>query len=175
MKKLLLALTLISPIINAESADLQNSATEVQITPEMIQFAAKFKALHSFCIEEYAAIEKLFKECANLYAETLDLLSGLEQQEGEALKERCLALQDELTPAIMDINELLHRVKELNTQMKAFNAMIQEATDHQEVTLHLLAIAQEMHTIRVSLEAIKEYEAEIKAEALELSQGNETL
>ena len=171
MKKFLLALTLISPMINATSTDLNIIAPEAEITPEMIQFVARFKALHSFCIEEYAAIEQLFQNCGSLYAQTFDLLAALEHHGNQTLKQQCHELHDNLAPAIMNLNELLHRVEELNVQMSTFNAMIQQTTDYQEITKYLLAIAQEMHTIRVSLEAIKEYEAAIKAEALELSQG----
>jgi len=172
MKKFLLALALLAPMINAESTALKGSSAQGEITPEMIQFAAKLKTLHSFCIETYAAIEQLFKDCGSLYTETFDLLADLQEHGDESLKQQSHQLNEDLMPAIMDLNELLHRVKEINAQMKDFNTMIQTATDYQEVTNYLLAIAQEMHTIRVSLEAIKQYEAEIKAEALELSQGN---
>jgi hypothetical protein len=167
MKKFLLALTLLTPVIKADVTD----TCQAQMCPETIQFAAKFKSLHSFCATTYAAIEQLFQDCATLYSETFDLLSALEQHGDETLRQQSHQLHDNLAPAIIDLNELLHRVKELNAQMKDFNAMIQEATDYQEVTKSLLTIAQEMHTIRMSLEAIKQYEAEINAEALELSEG----
>lgn len=169
MKKLIIALTLLAPMINAESTDLQNSEPKAEITPEMIELAAKFKALHSFCIEEYSAIEALFKDCGSLYAEIYDQLSRAEESGNQSLKEQCLTLQNDLTPAIMDLNELLHRVQDLNVKMQNFNVMLQEATDFQEVVNKLLSIAQEMHSIRVSLEAIKEYESEILKKGLELT------
>lgn len=168
MKKLIIALTLLAPMINAESTDLQNSEPRAEIAPEMIQLAANFKALHSFCIEEYSAIEALFKDCGSLYAEIYDQLSRAEESGNQSLKEQCLSLHNDLTPAIMDLNELLHRIQDLNVQMENFNTILQAETDFQTVMNHLLAIAQEMHSIRVSLEAIKEYEAEILKMASEL-------
>lgn len=172
MKKLLLALTLLAPMINAESIDAQISDSQAEITPEMIQFAAKLKTLHAFCIEEYTVVQELFKECASIYGQTFELLFALEQKEDEVIKELSRTLQDELTPAVMDLNELLHRLQELNTQMAQFNVLIQETEDHQEIIKNLLAIAQETHIIRVSLEAIKQYENQIYTQALELSAQN---
>lgn len=170
MKKFILSLALISSILHAEPMDAQPDVDQTEISAETIEFAAKFKALHAFCISEYDAIEKLFADCGRIYSETFDSLSELGQHENEAVKKKSLELLDDLNPAISDINTLLGRLQELNQGMELFNKMIQEATEYTQVTSLLISIAQEMHTIRVSLEAVKEYEAKIQAEALELAQ-----
>lgn len=173
MKKFLLALTLLAPILQADPATstVEASQTE-QLDAQTVQFLTKFKALHSFCIAEYAAIEQLFKDCAILYSETFELLFALDQRGDEELQKKCHELHESLAPAFMDLNHLLNRVQEVHKNMATFNAMLEEATDYTAVTEYLLTIAQEMYTIRTALETIKKYEAAIHAEALALSQEN---
>ena len=174
MKKLLFALALINPMLQAEPADAQISMSQEQISPEMIQFVAKFKTTHALCISEYSAIEKLFKECTNLYADTFELLFLLDQVDDESLKLQCRQLHDELASAAKELTYILENVKELNVQMASFNALLKKSTDYAQVIQRLIIIAQNMHTAKVALETIKQYETAIQANALALAQEQES-
>ena len=178
MKKFLLSLALLTPMIHADSTDTRTSILEASqfenLDAETKQFLAKFTTLHSFCLDEYGAIETLFDECRILYSSTADLLVQIREQASDDLKPVVQDLIEQNFPVGLELVYTVNEVKEATQEMQYFNSLTVEKAVYEKLTTTLISVAQKLHTIRVKLEAVKEYVLEIRAEALTLiqNQGN---
>jgi len=166
MKKFLLALALINPILQADSTD-STAVPENQINEQdaaFIEFVAKFKTLHTFGIQQYAAVEQLFNECANLYSTTYNQLLFIKQSQGPDLQAKAQELTDELMKIGLELAFMLNEIKEVTSQMERFNTLIDEKATYQELTTLLLSVAQKLSDLRIYLENIQEYAKTIETQ-----------
>jgi|GEM_PF-1868923 hypothetical protein len=178
MKKFLLSLALLAPMIHADSADteiliIQASQCE-QLDAGTRQFLAKFNTLRSFCQDEYNAIGILFDECRTLYASTADLLLQMRELASDDLKPAVQELIEHNFPVGLELIYTINELKETTQEMEYFNSLIVEKVNYQEMITTLISVAQKLHTIRVKLETVKEYVLQVQAAALTLTQNQDS-
>jgi hypothetical protein len=177
MKKLLLILSLISPVLYAMegSADpvAQVGTQNTESNAALIAFVAKFKALHTVAVKEYAAVEQLFNKGVHTFNAVYENLEPFETSTNHALQSQVSQIKEQIQPLGLQLAAMLEEIQEVNADMTRFNALTVQESTYQELTYILMNVVDKLQAIKQELEAITQEEETLVGQTRSLSQSIE--